>query len=176
MPNINDVYNQLIAANAALDQIHADIVTEQTATEQVNTSVNQLDTDLNTGFQKTVAGLATIAQIDTEAVKLLYHLTQQADTIICVLEKISQNTCEILNQATIQTALQTRIRDDADAQLAITESVHPEAALDRHRLRKLQEEIEKCCPPETSPPPCTYQPCPHPRPIQEPKLPPNPKG
>jgi len=168
MPSLGDVFNQLVTANTTLNQIHADMVAEQTATEQVNSNVEQLDTDLKSGFEATDNGLATLAQIDTQAVALLFHLTQQADTIICALENISQNTCGILNQVTIQTVLQTRIRDDADAQRDITEFAHPEATLQRHRLEALRDEIEKCCPPKPVPPACAYQPCPRPDPITEP--------
>ena len=171
MPSLADVYNQLVTANGTLDMIHADMLAEQTATEQVNSNVEQLDTDLKSGFQATETGLATLAQIDTQAVGLLFHLTQQNDTIICALEKISQNTCGIINQVTVQTALQTRIRDDADAQRDIAEFAHAEATLERHRLEALRAEIEKCCPPKPPPPACTYQPCPQPDPITEPAPP-----
>jgi len=171
MPSINDVYNQLVTANGTLNQVHTDLIAEKNATDQVNTSIGQLDTDLKNGFQSTDSDLVTIAKIETEAVRLLFHLTQQADTIICVLEKISKNTCELLNQATTQTALQTRIRDDAAVVREITESSHPGAALERDRLAALRAQIEKCCPPEPTLPACSYQPCPRPEPIGEPQLP-----
>jgi hypothetical protein len=173
MPSVNDVYNQLVTANTTLDQIHADLVTEESATQQVNTSVNQLDSDLKSGFQAIEARLTILQEYDIDTVKLLFHLTQQADTIICALEKISKNTCEMLNQATLQTALQRRIRDDADVVRDITEFAHPRATLERERLGALRTEIEKCCPPEPPQPVCTYEPCPRPESINEPELPPS---
>ena len=171
MASINDVFNELQAVNNTLGQIHADGIAETNATNQVKASVDTVDADVKAGFAATVNGLNTIAKIDIEAVKLLFHLTQQADTMICALEHISKNTCEILTQVTIQTQLQTRLRDDADALRDIAESAHPEAALERQRLAELRAEVERCCPPEKPKPACTYEPCPQPRPVGMPDLP-----
>lgn len=178
MASINDVYNQLVTANATLSQIGADVNAGTTATNAVSTRVNQLDTDLKAGFASTVSALNTIASalntltsVEVEGVKLLYYLTQQTNTMICALEHISQNTCGILTQTTIQTSLQTRICEDADAVLAIAQSAFPAAALERERFAALQAEIRRCCPPPVPPPACTYEPCPKPVPIREPTLP-----
>ena len=178
MASINDVFNQLVTVNATLNTIGANISAGTAATNAVKGSVDQLDTDLKAGFSQTASALNTavsllnaIAAIDIEGVKLLWHLTQQTDTMICALEHISQNTCAILTQTTIQTGLQTKIRDDADGLLSIAESAYPAAALERERLAALQAQIEKCCPPEPVPPACTYAACPQPKPVEAPKLP-----
>jgi hypothetical protein len=171
MASINDVFNQLVNVNGTLGQIHADGIAETNATNQVKASVDHLDVDVKAGFTATVHGLNTIALIDIEAVKLLFHLTQQADAMICALEHISQNTCGILTQATIQTQLQTRLRDDADALRDIAESAYPAAAIERERLAALRAEVERCCPPEQPKPACTYEPCFHPRAVEMPNLP-----
>ena len=171
MASINDVFNQLVAANASLAQIQVDLVGETNATIQVKGSVDKVDTDLKAGFVATVKDLNAIALIEIEAAKLLFHLTQQTDTMICALEHISKNTCEILTQVTIQTQLQTRLLDDADTLRAIAESAYPAAALERARLAALRAEVERCCPPEKPNPACNYEPCPAPRPAPPPKLP-----
>lgn len=171
MASINDVFNELQAVNTTLGQIHADGVAEINATNQVQASVDTLDADVKAGFAATVNALNTIAQINIEAVKLIFHQTQQSDTMICALEQISKNTCEILTQVTIQTELQTRLRDDVDALRYIAESAHPEAALERKRLAELQAEIERCCPPDPPAPACKYEPCDRPEPAEEPELP-----
>jgi hypothetical protein len=173
--SINDVFNQLQTVNTNLGLIHADGIAETNATNQVRTSVDKLDTDLKAGFNATLTLLQNLASIETEAVKLLFHLTQQADTMICNLEHISQNTCGILTQVTIQTGLQTAMADDVDATRELTESANPAAALERVRLRKLQAEIERCCPPRTPPPACTYQPCLTPKQVPMPDLPKQPE-
>jgi hypothetical protein len=171
MASINDVFNQLQAVNTTLGQIHADGIAQTNATNTVNASVNTLDGDVKAGFAATVQALQTIAQINVESVKLIFHLTKQADAMICSLEQISKNTCGILTQATVQTRLQTAIADDADAVREIAESAHPEAALERQRRAALRAQVERCCPPRDLGPACTYQPCPHPERAPEPKLP-----
>jgi hypothetical protein len=176
MASINDVYNQLVAANTSLSQLHGDVVAETNATDQVKASVDQLDADLSAGFAQTEGDLAAIAAIETEAVKLIFHLSQQADAMICALEKISKNTCELLTQSTIQTRLQTTMREDFDAVRGIAEFANPAAVLERDRLAELRAEVERCCPPEEPEPACRYEPCPHPRPIKEPHLPSVAKG
>lgn len=175
MASINDVFNELQAVNTTLGQIQADGIAEINATNQVKASVDTLDADVKAGFAATANALNTIAQIDIEAVKLLFHLTEQADTMICALEHISKNTCGILTQVTIQTGLQTRLRDDADALRDIAESAYPEAALERERLAALRAEVERCCPPEKPEPACTYEPCSKPKRVEMPKLPEMPK-
>lgn len=159
-PTITDVFNELVLVNGKLDQV------------EVNTSIIvNVNASINKGFNDTVNALNILTQVNIEAVKLLYHQTQQADTMICILDQISQNTCEILNQVTLQTGLQTRLRDDMDALLYIAESAHPEAALERQRQAKLQAEIDRCCPPEEPVPACKYEPCEPPKRIKEPQLP-----
>src|SRR5260221_6555991 len=171
MASINDVFNQLTTVNTSLGQIHADEIAETNTTTQVKARVDNLDNDVKRGFAATVNALNTIAAIDIEAVKLLFHLTKQADTMICALEHISQNTCGILTQAVIQTRLQTSLRDDVDELREIAESVYPEAALVRERLAALRTEVERCCPPAEHKPACSYEPCPHPRSVDQPHLP-----
>jgi hypothetical protein len=169
--SINDVFNQLQAVNTNLGLIHADGIAETNATNQVRTSVDKLDTDVKAGFTASVNLLQNIALIETAVAKLLFHLTQQGDTIICTLEHISKNTCGILTQATIQTRLQTAIADDVQATKELTESAYPAAALERARLAKLQAQVEECCPPRTPPPACTYEPCLSQKPVPMPDLP-----
>jgi hypothetical protein len=159
-PTVTDVFNQLVLVNGKLDQL------------QVNTSLLvNVNASINKGFNDTVNALNVLTAVDIEAVKLLYHQTQQADTMICMLDQISKNTCEILNQATTQTGLQTRLADAMDALLFIAESAHPDGALERERQAKLQAEIERCCPPDEPGPACNYEPCPRPDRIKEPRLP-----
>jgi hypothetical protein len=167
-PTVGDVFNQLVLTNGKLDNI-------DTNTFGVANALNNLDSDVTTGFKATVDMLKIIALIDIEAVKLLFHLAQQTDTMICALEHISENTCGILTQVTIQTELQKRIRDDADALRDLAESAYPGATVEQQRLAALRAEVERCCPPEEPKPACTYEPCPQPRPLKMPDLPKIPK-
>jgi hypothetical protein len=182
MTSITDVFDQLVTANNTLGQIHGDIQAEtaeiqtvNTSVQDVKTSVDQLDGDVKAGFDATVNALGTIAQIETEAAKLIFHLTQQADAMICELEHISRNTCGILNEAVVQTRLQTQLADDVAEIRYVTDTAHPDAVLERSREDALRAQIERCCPPEPPQPPCTYEPCPHPDPAKPPRLPDRPK-
>ena len=159
-PTITDVFNQLILVNGKLDQVNLN-----------TTLIADLNASINSGFNDTVNALNVLTQVNIEAVKLLYHQTRQGDTMICALEHISKNTCEILTQVTVQTALQARLREDMDSLRYLQESVHPAAAIERQRHAELQAKIEKCCPPEQSKPACSYMPCDKPEPAKEPELP-----
>jgi len=160
-PTVTDVFNQLVQVNANLDQV------------EVNTSlISNLNATLNAGFSATVGRLDTIAAIEVEAVKLLFHLTKQNEVIICALEHISRNTCELVNQATTQTELQSEMADDISTVRFLVESTAPAAALEHRRLEEIQEDLERCCPPEKPRPPCDYEPCRgDPGPAKEPELP-----
>jgi hypothetical protein len=93
---------------------------------------------------------------------------KQNDTIICILEHISKNTCELLNQSVVQTKLQTEMQTDLDALEAMYETVHADAALERERLSALKQQIEECCPPPQPEAACKYAPCPAPKPLPDP--------
>lgn len=164
MASINDVFNELQAVNNTLNQLHADNVAEISAINQVNNSIGALHNDVSAGF-------TMLAQIEIAVAKLLFHLTQQADTMICALEHISQNTCGILTQTTIQTGLQTQMAADLHGVRELTEFAYPAAAVEQAKLAKLKAEVERCCPPEVPPPACTYQRCPAPRQLPMPDLP-----
>jgi chaperonin cofactor prefoldin len=88
--------------------------------------------------------LVTLGQYSDLA---LSQNAKQNDTIICILEHISKNTCELLNQSVVQTKLQTEMQKDIDALEAMYETVHADAALERERLQALKQQIEECCPP-----------------------------
>ncbi|HMD64830.1 MAG TPA: hypothetical protein VKF83_12790 [Stellaceae bacterium] len=55
--------------------------------------------------------------------------------------------------------------------LDINKTAHPQAALDFARREQLRDEIERCCPPEVTPPVCTYVPCPAPPSLTPPQQP-----
>jgi hypothetical protein len=172
MPNADDLYNQLLDANTKLGQINSTLVDVKSATDAVKSAVNQVNTTLVNGFGQLIS-------IGDYTNKALYQNSKQNETIICNLEHISKNTCELLNQSVIQTRLQTEMQKDIDALEDMYETVHADAALERERLQKLKAQIEECCPPRHPEPPCHYQPCPTPPKLDEPpKVPkqPTPKG
>src|SRR5262245_57281205 len=100
MASISDVVEKLDTVNKTLAFI-------QSKTADTIAATDSVDADVKVGLAATVDSLNKLGQINAASVELLYHLTQQADAIICVLEHISQNTCAILTHFTMQTPLQT---------------------------------------------------------------------
>ena len=154
MPSADDLFNQLVAANNRLETIKGNLV-------DVKGAVNDVNATLKNGFHQLVA----LGQYTNQA---LYHNDQQNDTIICLLEHISKNTCDLVNQAALQTAAQLSMERDIDTLESMFATVNAGAALEAKRLHALKEQIEKCCPPEKPPPPCNFVPCPAPKPIGPP--------
>ena len=140
MPSVDDVYNQLLQANTNL-------------TSLIN-AVNNL-----------TSAVVTIGNYTNQA---LYQNDQQNATMICELEHISKNTCELLNQSALQTALQTDMAADLDGLEKMSATANPGAALEAHRLAALKAQVEQCCPPKKPTPPCDYKPCPAPKQIGPP--------
>jgi hypothetical protein len=149
MPSADDFFVQLQTINARILDLTA--------------AVNQVNATLTTGF----GHLVTLGQYTNLA---LSQNAKQNDTIICILEYISKNTCELLNQSVIQTKLQTEMQTDMDALEAMYETAHADVALERERLRALKQQIEECCPPPQPEAPCKYAPCPAPKPIGDPPV------
>jgi hypothetical protein len=127
---------------------------------QLQAANSKLDT-LNAQFSQ----LLTLTAYTTQA---LFQNAQQNDTIICILEKISKQTCELLNQSCLQTPLQKTIQTNTTALAELFAATHAEAALIRDREQALRNEIEKCCPPKPPEPCCHYETCPAPGPLPEP--------
>ena len=149
----DDFFQQLKQANDKLSDLaplRADV--EQLA-NVVSSSLSQL---------------TTLVTYDNQA---LFQNALQNATIICILEKISQQTCELLSQACLQTALQTQIAKNTAGLAEIVAMAHPEAALIREREQALRMELEKCCPPVQPKPCCLYEPC-----LAPPQIPPPPKN
>ena len=171
MTSIQDVFDQLVAINTNLGNLHNDMVAEIGATQAVQQAVNQVDSTLVTGFTVLAQDMAVLAQLEEQEIQLLAHLSHQMDTEICELEHISRNTCSLLNESHEQTRLQRLTAAAASALEQMYETVHADAALTRSRLEALQARIEACCPPPVENPPCQFEPCPAPEPIDEGKLP-----
>jgi hypothetical protein len=170
MPSADDLFNQLVAANNRLEDIKGDLVDVKGAVNGVTAAVNVVNATLLNGFNQ----LVTLGQYTNQA---LYQNDLQNDTIICILEHISKNTCALLNEAAIQTATQLEMERDIDTLESMFATVNAGAALEAKRLHALKEQIEKCCPPAKPAPPCEFAECPAPKPIgPPPQIDTKPKG
>ncbi len=168
MPSVQDVYDRVVeirdrldSANVKLDALKTSVDTVKTATDAVHSAVDQVNNTLASNFKM----LVTLGQYTNAA---LFQNSQQNDTIICVLEHISKNTCALLEEAHVQTGLQTVIKASTTALADLYATTHPEAALGRERLEALRKQLEECCPPQAPDPACRYEPCQAPRPLPAP--------
>jgi hypothetical protein len=172
MPSVSDFMKELKGANARLDKIEDGLEALKTAvtsvkasTDAVRTAVQQVNTSINTGFGQ----LVTLGAFTNEA---LAHHAKQNDTIICILEHISKNTCDLVNCADRQTRVQQNIERSAELLADLYATTHAEAALDRTRRDELRTKIDLCCPPPQRVLPCSYEACPAPEPLRQPPPPP----
>ncbi len=166
MASADDILNAINASVGRLDDIKGKLDGLKASTDAVKSSVdsaaNQLVATLNAGFAQLIA----LGDYTNQA---LYHNDVQNDTMICELTHISKNTCGLLNEAAAQTRIQSAIEQAATRLAFLYATVHAEAELERERMAKLREEIEKCCPPPAPQPPCAYEPCAAPEPIGPPR-------
>ncbi|MDQ3698613.1 MAG: hypothetical protein M3373_11415 [Gemmatimonadota bacterium] len=144
MPSATDIFNEIKGANQRLDNILA-------VEQEVRDAVLQVD-----------QGVDQLVSLQSFANGALVHQIKQNDTIICLLRQIADNTCGILNEAHIQTGLQTEIADDTDTLAALYSISNADAAQVRVREEALKQQIEACCPPEPSRPVCQPKECPDP--------------
>jgi ABC-type transporter Mla subunit MlaD len=169
MASAQDVLNAINAANGKLDTVNTNLTGVHTRLDGTNTrlddvkgkldvlnkSVQDVNKTLNWGFGQ----LITIGNYTNQA---LAQNAAQNDTIICILEHISKNTCELLNESHTQTGLQTTIKNNTTVLADLYAATHAEAALTRQREEALRKQIEECCPPPVPPAPCAYAACPAP--------------
>jgi hypothetical protein len=167
MASIDDCFNQLVAANGELSQIDQGIQTLDTSIQAVDADVQATTAAVQSGFSQ----LYTIANYTNQ---LLLYQIQQNDTMVCYLEKITRQTCALLNEAALQTAAQQAMREDLDDLRQLFELANPAAAVEQARLEALKAQVEKCCPPPVPTPPCKFEPCKQPGDVPPPPRSPEP--
>src|SRR5216684_5321688 len=163
MPSISDVYNQLQDANGKLDTLNSDLLVVANRLTTIDKDLNSGFTDtvntLNAGFSTLTDGVDAVITLQEFANQVLLYHSKQYDTMICILEKISRNTCNLVTEAHIQTGLQTSIEKNVHIQTELLKSANPAVTLELERLESLRKQIEKCCPPKPEAPACSYEPC-----------------
>lgn len=155
MPSADDLFNQVVAANNRLEAIKGDLLDVKAAIDAAKSAVDQVNGTLTTGFGQ----LVVLGQYNNEA---LSQNAKQNDSALCILEHISEKTCELLNQSVVQTRMQTNMDEGVSALADMYAAGHADAARERERLQELQQQIEKCCPPAQPEAACKYAPCPAP--------------
>lgn len=158
---LDTVNSHLVDTNSRLDDVKVKLDAIKAATDAVKKAVDQVDNTLQWGFTQ----LITIGNYTNQA---LAQNDKQNDTMICILEHISKNTCELLDEADMQTRLQIDMDKNTSLLADLFAATHAEAALTREREEALRNQIEQCCPPRIPDPPCSYEPCDAPKPIGDP--------
>jgi hypothetical protein len=134
MPSIDDLFNALNAIRARLDQLHAD---EQAVHQRLDALLAEQQRTSSIGV----------------------HLTKQNRTIICALEKVSRNTCELVTIADHQRRSAEESASSLRVAAHVLQTAHPAAALQLAREEHVSARLDECCPPEPAPPRCEYEPC-----------------
>lgn len=161
MPSIQDIADQI---DASLNQLNANTAGIKTDTTEIRTELSQVDDHLENGVVTLADGLFAILEQERRANSIALHQVAQNDAIICWLDNIAELLCGMTRKLTRQLDLQDQLVTSVDRLEGIAELVHARAAVEYDRDRKLQAEIEKCCPPEQPPLESCPEPCRSPRP------------
>jgi len=173
MPTINEVWEEAQKINANLVTLHNDVDALESCCATTNQRINdllaqatetndwlqELRTLVQDGFTAMAAGFTGMHARQDVTNRLLLHQIEQQQTMICILENISRNTCGLLDQSAQQTELQTGMAADSTALHHMVASSHAEAALAYQRHLEDQRRLEACCPPEERQPACIYERC-----------------
>jgi hypothetical protein len=159
VPTINEVWEQALAINANLGTLHNDAVDLKSCCAEVNQRLDALTDRVGDGFTLLAQGIAVSIAHQQLTNQLLLHQTKQLSTVICALEHISEQTCELLDEADQQTDAQRAIAAAGEALAHMAATANPDAALALDREREQRAALERCCPPEPRKPRCTYRPC-----------------
>jgi hypothetical protein len=170
MASAEDILNAVNASNGKLDQLHTDVTAGTNATNSVRTAVVDLRTHLDAGFTVLSQGQAVLAALLGQTATVLEHISQQDDTIICELDKIARTTCELLNEAAIQTRTQLQMRDSLSDLAFMYATANPASALELQRAKEAATRMDQCCPPEQPAPPCRYEECDRPERLRPSKI------
>jgi hypothetical protein len=166
MPTINEVWEQALQINANLGTLHNDQGDIKQRLDEANDWLAEIRTLLADGLTALADGLSGVQARQDVTNQILLFQAQQQEAMICILERISLNTCLILNEATRQTDLQRAIRAAGEHLEHMYATANAEAALALARAQEQQARVDACCPPRPAPEPCTYEPCPAPKAVR----------
>ncbi len=161
MPSIDDVFDQLKQANTNLANVHSDLGVVHDDLTKLRATAEDIKTT-----EEQIAALTTqlVALVQTTNTLVRYEIAQN-QTLICIGEHVSRNTCGIWSEARTQTELQRQTLDRVDALAEMYETANPAAALELTRSRAARARLAECCEEKPTPPACTYEPCPAPPPL-----------
>jgi hypothetical protein len=168
LKSINAADDKLDNVNNKLDVVNSNLVSIGTKLDGILASIGALDADVQKVQKLLLWGFKQLITLGQYANLALFQNDQQNDTIICILEHISKNTCGLLNEAHLQTDIQRAVEHSVETLADLYAATHADAALTREREEALRKKIEQCCPPPPPEPVCTYGPCRAPSPLTTP--------
>ena len=164
MPSAQDVLNAINETKAAVNN-NTTVIGQKLDT--LVAAVNAVDADVKLAQQVLVWGFEQLITLGQYTNQALSQNDKQNDTMICILEQISVNTCGIWNETHIQTGLEKGIEAAAQKLARLYAATHGDAAVTLAREEELLRLMEKCCPPEEPQPVCVEKPCPAPAPFNQ---------
>jgi hypothetical protein len=163
MPSLSDVANQI---NATLTQIN--INTQNSAqtelaikgdTADIKARLDAIKNSIDNNTSVLANGLFAILEQLRLSNVLLQDNVNQNQTLICLAETTDDLLCRILHEVQKDSVIQTTIRDAVTDMDEVLDLVHASQALEVERQRRLQAEIDACCPPVVPPPEKCFDPC-----------------
>ena len=88
--------------------------------------------------------------------------------MICALERISKNTCALVDLADIEVDLTRSIKNSDATLVQLYETTNPASALTVSKDVELRKAIKDCCPPQPRQSICDYEACPALPPLGDP--------
>jgi hypothetical protein len=171
MPSAQDILdainNNTSIVGGKLDTVNSNLVTIEGQLNTINASIQTVDADVQKVQQLLLWGFQQLITLGQYTNQALFQNDQQNDTMICLLQQVSTNTCGIWNEAHIQTGLQKEIQAATRKLASLFAATHADAAFALERDEELRRKIEACCPPEPPPPICVEPICPAPPPFQQ---------
>ncbi|MDQ3668007.1 MAG: hypothetical protein M3410_15825 [Acidobacteriota bacterium] len=174
MASISDVFDALNDIKGKLDQLHVDgtnnglkIDATNVELDTVNAKLDVLDQTVTNVGAAVDARFNQVLQQQQLSNQLVHHLTRQQETVICILEHISRNTCELVNLETKDLKATLAIQEHSRITAGILRGAYPNAALDLANRDELERKIEECCPDKPDRTPCQYRPCDTPGPFKD---------
>ena len=172
MPSAQDILNAINnntgTIGGKLDTVNNSLTVIENNLDAINASVIAVDSDVQKLQQLVLWGFGQLITLGQYTNQALFQNDKQNDTMICILQQISVNTCGIWNEAHTQTELEKAIREATRKLAWLYSSTHGDAALDLEREEELRRQIEACCPPKPPEPVCAESPCPAPPPFDQP--------
>jgi hypothetical protein len=163
VPSLGDVANQALDV---LNQIQANTNASSQTDNQIKADTDDIKAELSTVETELASIQAALTQgffamVEQEKVanSLLLREVHQNDAIICWLTNIAEVLCRILHRTTTEVKLQTEMRETLSFLGAINELVHSRETVEIHRLDRVEDRVEDCCPPEKREPEPCFEPC-----------------